>query len=229
MRVLVTGAGGFLGRHLVERLLARGDAVTAVDLDPAGLADGADAVAADVTDEGAMARAAEGAEAVIHAAAVTGLWARDPGLFERVNHHGTRTVLAAANAGRIAVLGRPDLTDGVPDLAPGDGPAVNLAGFMARLPAGTRLMVVPVDMPTLDPAVLRLLAVQARGGVPRGKILPAALTVPAGPVAPRGNALRDLWAALDLTEIDLPSDLSLANINTPEDLSVLAAEAAPWT
>jgi len=140
-----------------------------------------------------------------------------------------RTVLTAANAGRIAVLGRPDLTDGVPDLAPGDGPAVNLAGFMARLPAGTRLMVVPVDMPTLDPAVLRLLAVQARGGVPRGKILPAALTVPAGPVAPRGNALRDLWAALDLTEIDLPSDLSLANINTPEDLSVLAAEAAPWT
>ncbi len=135
-----------------------------------------------------------------------------------------RTVLVAANATRIAVLGRPDLTDGVADLAPGAGPAVNLAGFMTRLPAGTRLMVVPVDMPTLDPAVLRWLAVQARGGVPRGKVLPAAFTVPAGPVAPRGNALRDLWTTLSLTEIDLPSGMSLVNINTPEDLSLLATE-----
>ncbi|MFP2913186.1 NAD-dependent epimerase/dehydratase family protein, partial [Pyxidicoccus sp. 3LFB2] len=37
MRVLVTGAAGFIGHHVSARLLARGDAVIGVDnLDPAG-------------------------------------------------------------------------------------------------------------------------------------------------------------------------------------------------
>jgi dihydroflavonol-4-reductase len=97
MRVLVTGAAGFLGRHLVARLLARGDAVVGLDLglDPP-LPGGAEAVAGSVTDAQAVRRAAEGCEAVIHTAAITGLWARDPSDFERVNLGGTRTVLAAA-------------------------------------------------------------------------------------------------------------------------------------
>ena len=31
MRILVTGAAGFIGYHLCERLLARGDEVTGID------------------------------------------------------------------------------------------------------------------------------------------------------------------------------------------------------
>lgn len=93
MRVLVTGAAGFLGRHLVARLRARGDTVVAVDRAPGG-------IQADICDPAAMAAAARGCEGVIHAAALTALWSRDPGAFERVNHQGTCVVLdAAARAG----------------------------------------------------------------------------------------------------------------------------------
>ncbi len=100
MRVLVTGAAGFLGRHLVERLAARGDHVMAIDLatDPP-VVGAAETRRASVTDAAAMAEAARGCEGVIHAAAVTGLWARDPAVFESVNVAGTRRVLAAAAAG----------------------------------------------------------------------------------------------------------------------------------
>lgn len=99
----MTGAAGFLGRHLAARLLARGDAVVGVDLGFARpLPAGAEAVAASVTDGAAMRRAAAGCDAVIHAAAVTGLWARDPAVFDRVNRGGTETVLAAAAAAGAA-------------------------------------------------------------------------------------------------------------------------------
>jgi dihydroflavonol-4-reductase len=96
MRVLVTGAGGFLGGHVAARLLARGDRVTGLDLafpePPAGM----QRVTGSILDPSALSRAAEGAEAVIHAAAITGLWARTPDDFERVNAGGTEAVLAAA-------------------------------------------------------------------------------------------------------------------------------------
>ncbi|MGF1447182.1 MAG: NAD-dependent epimerase/dehydratase family protein [Pikeienuella sp.] len=107
MRVLVTGAGGFLGRHLVARLLARGDRVTALDLAfPEHMPDEAERITGSVTDPEVVRRAVAGAEGVIHAAAVTGLWARDPRLFERVNTAGSKQVFAAAaEAGaRRAVL-----------------------------------------------------------------------------------------------------------------------------
>lgn len=95
MRVLVTGAAGFLGRHLMARLAALGHEAVGIDARAApGVAVG------DITDAAAMGRAARGVDAVIHAAALSGLWARDPGAFDRVNHQGTRTVLwAAAEAG----------------------------------------------------------------------------------------------------------------------------------
>jgi len=103
MRVVVTGGAGFLGRHLTARLAARGDAPVALDLafDPA-MPEGVETVSADVTDGAAMERALAGADAVIHAAAVTGLWARDPAIFERVNAGGTRTVLGAAARAGVA-------------------------------------------------------------------------------------------------------------------------------
>jgi len=96
MRVLVTGAGGFLGDHVARRLLARGDHVAGLDLGfpdpPAGL----EAIPGSVLDPDRLAAAMEGCAAVIHAAALTGLWARDAGAFERVNAGGTGAVLAAA-------------------------------------------------------------------------------------------------------------------------------------
>ncbi|MEM9046063.1 MAG: NAD-dependent epimerase/dehydratase family protein [Pseudomonadota bacterium] len=98
-RVLVTGAGGFLGRQLVALLTKYGNAVTAFDLgfDPP-LPPGAEPMIGSVTDKAAVARAIRDCDAVVHCAAVTGLWAENKDIFEEVNVNGTKTVLDAALA-----------------------------------------------------------------------------------------------------------------------------------
>ncbi|HJL19934.1 MAG TPA: NAD(P)-dependent oxidoreductase [Sandaracinaceae bacterium LLY-WYZ-13_1] len=92
----VTGVGGFIGRRAVERALARGMRVRGLDLRVDGVADlEVDARAGDVTDPEAAAWLADGADALLHAAAVV----REDGpraLYERVNVGGTRTVARAA-------------------------------------------------------------------------------------------------------------------------------------
>ena len=123
---------------------------------------------------------------------------------------------------------RPEEPDGVPDPFPGQGPAVNLAALMSELPAGTRLLVVPVDMPGLPPALLTQLADQPRGGVPRDEVLPAALIIPGQPIQLSGMSLRALWSALDLPAIDFPA-ASLRNLNTPEDIAMCEAAEQPGT
>ncbi|MEU6247106.1 NmrA family NAD(P)-binding protein [Glycomyces sp. NPDC047010] len=63
MTILVTGATGNVGRHLVERLAADGHAVRALTRDPAGarLPEGVEAVAGDFTDLASLERALDGA------------------------------------------------------------------------------------------------------------------------------------------------------------------------
>jgi dTDP-L-rhamnose 4-epimerase len=81
MRVLVTGGAGFIGSHIVDRLVATGHDVVIVDsLDPAAhavrpdyLNPGAEFVHANVLDTDAMQRVARGVDAVCHQAARVGL------------------------------------------------------------------------------------------------------------------------------------------------------------
>ncbi|MEL6476805.1 MAG: NAD-dependent epimerase/dehydratase family protein [Pseudomonadota bacterium] len=102
MKIVITGAAGFLGRHLAERLLRRGESVTGFDLiRPEPEIRGLEIVTGSVEDPEALSKAMRGAEAVIHAAAITGLWARDPRRFHQVNAEGTRTVLDAAAAAGV--------------------------------------------------------------------------------------------------------------------------------
>lgn len=98
---LVTGAGGFLGAHVVAALAQRGEAVRALDLTfptplPDGVAGGVERIEGSILDPELMARVAEDTAAVIHCAAVTDLWARPRVIYDRVNTRGTCEALAAA-------------------------------------------------------------------------------------------------------------------------------------
>ena len=95
MRILVTGAAGFLGRHLCQRLMQWGEEVVGLDLAHDPPVPGIEARIGSITDEDTVRAAAEGCEALIHTAAITGLWSHDPRAFERVNAAGTRAVLDA--------------------------------------------------------------------------------------------------------------------------------------
>lgn len=93
-RVLVTGASGFLGFHLVRALIERGDEVTCLvraesRLD--GIADCPISTAVgDVTDSASVARAAAGQAIVYHLAGRT--FAQHRQQFFAVNEQGVRTV-----------------------------------------------------------------------------------------------------------------------------------------
>ena len=96
MRVLVTGGTGYLGTAIVAALRARGH--QAVVFARAPRPEDAEAIAGDVTDAGALARAARGVDAICHSAALVSLWERDRARFEAVNVGGLRNALAAAKA-----------------------------------------------------------------------------------------------------------------------------------
>jgi UDP-glucose 4-epimerase len=101
--VLVTGGAGFLGQHLVRRLLAEGRRVTVLDDFSTGAPGNLpahpalDVVAASVLDEPAQREAAQGVTAVHHLAGVVGmvLAARRAAHAHAVSEQGTRLVLAA--------------------------------------------------------------------------------------------------------------------------------------
>ena len=98
---IVTGGAGFIGSHLVGRLVESGQPVRVVERPgaPIGhLPDGVDVVFADIRDRGAMVRALEGGRWVYHLAANPNLWVRDRDEFDAVNYRGTINVLDAALA-----------------------------------------------------------------------------------------------------------------------------------
>jgi 2-alkyl-3-oxoalkanoate reductase len=73
MRVLVTGSTGFLGRHLVESLRARGHAVLALARPPSveAFPEDVEVVPIDLRSPAGLADALQDVDVVIHAAAVT--------------------------------------------------------------------------------------------------------------------------------------------------------------
>ncbi len=101
MKVLLTGATGFLGRSVARRLAARGHALRVLARAKSridGLPEGTEAAIGDVTDAGSFARAAEGCAAVLHMAALVKIWVPDPERFEATNIGGLTNALAAARA-----------------------------------------------------------------------------------------------------------------------------------
>ncbi len=103
MKVLVTGAHGFLGSHIAEGLVEAGAAVRALvspwgeldNLAPLLREDQVEVVRADVSKPGDLAWAVEGADAVVHAAARVADWGPWDA-FYRTNVLGTQRLLDAA-------------------------------------------------------------------------------------------------------------------------------------
>jgi nucleoside-diphosphate-sugar epimerase len=105
MRTLVTGGGGFLGRAIIEQLVARGDQVRSFargsypDLSVRGV----EVVQGDVANADAVLRAVRGIEVVFHVAAKAGLWGRAVDFFN-ANVLGTDNVIRACQQAGIARL-----------------------------------------------------------------------------------------------------------------------------
>ncbi|MFM7224213.1 MAG: NAD-dependent epimerase/dehydratase family protein [Actinomycetota bacterium] len=103
MRVVVTGGAGFIGSHLVDALVARGDEVVVVDDLSTGFRANvppeADLRIGPVTDLALMRDACAGAAVVFHQAAAKAVLrsVEQPLDTDHVNTHGTLTALVAAH------------------------------------------------------------------------------------------------------------------------------------
>jgi NAD dependent epimerase/dehydratase len=115
-QVLVTGAGGFIGSHLVERLAALGADVKALvhynSLNRSGWLDqiarvaNIKVVAGDITDRDLVADAMKDREIVFHLAALIAIpySYHAPESYVRTNVQGTLNVLQCARSSRVARL-----------------------------------------------------------------------------------------------------------------------------
>lgn len=121
-KVIVTGAAGFIGSHVAEALLARGDVVVGIDnfdsfYDPdvkraniseAMLHPSFELIEGDVRDAAAMRRVIDAfhPNAVVHLAARAGVRPsiQDPALYAAVNVLGTTVLLDAARAAKVSRL-----------------------------------------------------------------------------------------------------------------------------
>ena len=111
MTVTVTGGAGYVGATVVDELLTAGRRVKVLDSllhDQEDIASelearGVEVVRGDIRDADARAKALEGAEALVHLAAIVGdpACAQDPELSNEVNVGGSRALVADARASGV--------------------------------------------------------------------------------------------------------------------------------
>lgn len=99
MRLLITGASGFVGTHLVRRLLADGHEVVGLSREGGASQAGLTWHEGDVVTGARLGEAMRGVDSVIHLVGI--IRERGSQTFERVHVEGTRTVLAAAGAAGV--------------------------------------------------------------------------------------------------------------------------------
>ena len=97
-KVLVTGGLGFIGRHLVDLLLAEGHSVRILDIaEPTNPLPEVEYIRGSIVDRDLVRQSMEEVQLVFHLAAIAGLWARRKSDFITINQLGTRNVLEAAS------------------------------------------------------------------------------------------------------------------------------------
>ena len=111
--ILVTGGAGFIGSHVVDALVADGQAVRVIDCvlpaahrrRPDYLNPNAEVIEGDVTDPSAVARALRGVDAVCHQAAMVGLGQNMLDVADYVRHNDLGTAVLFASSRRRALRG----------------------------------------------------------------------------------------------------------------------------
>ena len=95
---LITGGGGFIGRHLVQLLCRRGRKVRVFDIEPGNdFPPEVEVIRGCITDPIAIQKALSGIDTLYHLAGNPNLWTPRKTDFDRVHYLGTRTVLEAAS------------------------------------------------------------------------------------------------------------------------------------
>ncbi len=130
-RTLVTGGGGFIGSHLVERLLGDGHEVTVIDDFSTGRPEnlahlrdrqGLGVIEGDICEPDALGKALSSAEWVFHLAALADIVPsiQAPVPYHRANVEGTLAVLEAARAAGVKrfVYAASSSCYGIPDVFP---------------------------------------------------------------------------------------------------------------
>ncbi len=104
---LVIGGCGFIGHHLVRELIERRRTVLVYDVAPWPEEYSVrphDIIRGDILDTDKLTPAVAACSRVYHLAGNPLLWERDPEVFERVNHQGTRNVLRAVSSAKVERL-----------------------------------------------------------------------------------------------------------------------------
>lgn len=176
MTIIITGAGGFVGRELVRMLVADGKSVVGIDSSAAGIPEGARAVAGDICSAEVRAEAfRDGCSALVHLATVPGGAAEaDPAASRRVNIDAMYDLLEAARAtgnrprivyaSSIAVFGDPLPLEGVDDLTP-LSPKMVYGGHKAMMETAVAMM---SNRGEIDGVTVRLPGILARPKGPSG-------------------------------------------------------------
>ena len=126
MKILVTGATGFIGGNLARELWRRGDHVQALirpGSNQLAIRDtGIIPIEGDILDRQSVDSAVRGCEAVFHVAAAYTFWSKDRTNVARTNIQGTINVLEAARRARVSrtVYTSTVGTIGLPKQGPGD-------------------------------------------------------------------------------------------------------------
>jgi GDP-4-dehydro-6-deoxy-D-mannose reductase len=155
MRILVTGASGFIGSRLAGALAEDGHQVWGTMLSGGVVPEGVTALELDVRDRRQVAAAVEASrpEAVVHLAGLSHVgrsWSA-PAEYFRVNVEGSRNLLEATAGRRLLVASSAEVYGAVPDaeqpigedrpLAPGTPYAMTKAALeLLALPAGATIV-----------------------------------------------------------------------------------------
>jgi UDP-glucose 4-epimerase len=177
-KVLVTGGAGFIGSHVVDKLIERGVEPRIFDLVPSSYHQDVETVTGDLTSPDDVYAAVEGCNTVVHLAAIADVShvAADPAYAEVVNSRGTFQVLEAARlAGvqRVVYGSTIWVYNGQPGLADEDT-SVQLPShlYTATKLAGEMYCRAYTEQYGLDCTILRF-------GIPFGPRARAAAVVPA--------------------------------------------------